>query len=108
MRRIVESPIGKTFSGVVLRVRGGGNKYQFRLRLRSTFDGIAYRHTFSAESGQWKSIRLLFDDFIPSFRGRRVPDAPPLNPANIRQIWFFIGDYQEGSFQIEIESILLF
>jgi monofunctional biosynthetic peptidoglycan transglycosylase len=58
--------------------------------------------------GEWESIRLLFDDFVPSFRGRRVPDAPPLSPENIGQIGFLISDLQKGSFQIEIESILLF
>jgi monofunctional biosynthetic peptidoglycan transglycosylase len=107
VRRMVELPIEKELSGILLRLRGDGKDYQMRLRMGSRFDGIAYRKTFST-NGEWQTVRFLFKEFIPSFRGRQVPGAPPLTPSGIRQIGFLISDYQEGPFHIEVESISLF
>jgi len=93
------------FSGLLLRIRGDGRKYQLRLRTDRNLDGIAYRASFGTTAGEWTAVKLDFQAFLPSFRGRRVPGAPALDPARIRQIGFLISDYQEGRFQLEIASI---
>lgn len=107
VRQMVDIPIDQELAGVQLRVRGDGKDYQLRLRMGSRFDGIAYRKTFSTNR-EWQTVRFLFNEFIPSFRGRQVPGAPPLTPSGIRQIGFLISDYQEGPFHLEVESISLF
>jgi monofunctional biosynthetic peptidoglycan transglycosylase len=92
-------------TGVVLRVKGDGRTYQFRLRTSEQFDGMAYRAEFRTQPDTWLTVRLPFSSFEPTFRGRIVPDAPPLRPENIQQLGFLIADKQAGAFQIEIDWI---
>ena len=92
--------------GIKLTVRGDGKQYQFRVRTSSTFDGVAYRHVFDTTDGQWDEIILRWEDFIPTFRGQRVPDAPDLRASCIQQIGFLIADRQEGPFDIQVQEII--
>jgi monofunctional biosynthetic peptidoglycan transglycosylase len=94
----------KGFEGVEIRVRGDGKKYQFRIRVDNRFDGISYRNIFETNKGQWMIIRLPFNEFVPTFRGR-ILDEDPLSPDQIQQLGFLIADYQEGKFQLEIDWI---
>ncbi len=93
------------YDGIRLRVRGDGSDYRLRLRTTDSFDGVAYQQTFGTTAGEWITVDIPFADFTASFRGRRVPDAPALNPANIRQIGFLIADRQTGPFALEIAEI---
>ena len=93
------------YDGIVLRVKGDGKRYSFRVRTDMLFDGVVYRQEFDASEGEWMDVELLFSDFKPSFRGRIVPDAPPLDPSRIFQIGFLISEKQEGSFRLEVERI---
>lgn len=89
-------------AGVVLRVRGDGRRYQLRLRTEQLFDGGAYRATFQPPAGTWQRIALPWQAFAAVFRGRRLPDAPPLDPAAIEQLGILIADRQAGPFRLEI------
>jgi len=103
----VRRPIGEDLSnatGVKLQVRGDGRTYQFRMRQDDRFDGIAWRAEFST-SGDWQTVELSFNEFIPVFRGRQVPGAGPVAPAGIRQIGFMLADKVPGPFALEIRSI---
>jgi NADH dehydrogenase [ubiquinone] 1 alpha subcomplex assembly factor 1 len=91
-------------AGVRLDVRGDGRTYQFRVRQDDRFDGVAWRAEFSTSS-EWQTVELAFDEFVPVFRGRRVPDAGPVVPATIRQIGFMLADKTPGPFKLEIRSI---
>lgn len=93
------------YEGIRLRVRGDGSDYRLRLRTTDSFDGVAYQQTFGTTEGEWITVDIPFADFTASFRGRRVPDAPALNPSNIRQIGFLIADRQTGPFALEIAEI---
>lgn len=93
------------YDGIVLRVKGDGKRYSFRVRSDMMFDGVVYRQEFDTAAGEWSNVELPFRDFRPSFRGRTVSDAPPLNSANICQLGFLISEKQEGSFRLEVESI---
>lgn len=93
------------YDGIVLRVKGDGKRYSFRVRTDMLFDGVVYRQEFDTVAGKWMDVELPFSDFKPSFRGRIVPDAPPLDPSRIFQIGFLISEKQEGSFRLEVESI---
>ena len=42
---------------------------------------------------------------MPTFRGHRLRNAPPLDSAQIRQIGFTIADKQAGPFQLETDRI---
>jgi monofunctional biosynthetic peptidoglycan transglycosylase len=103
VRRSIVDDLSES-TGVRLEIRGDGRTYQFRLRQDDRFDGIAWRAEFTT-SGDWQTIVLSFDQFIPVFRGRQVPDAGPVEPAAIRQIGFMLADKTPGSFSLEIRSI---
>lgn len=92
--------------GVVLEVRGDGRPYQFRARMDDAVDGIAYRSVFDTVDGAWLEVRVPFADCRPTFRGRFVPDAPPLDPARIAQVGLLLADGQPGSFRLEIRRIV--
>jgi len=93
------------FDGVLIRLRGDGRTYQFRVRSDQRFDGVSYQAGFKTEAGKWVTVRIPFASLSPTFRGRPVPSAPKLRPQDIRQIGFLIGDKHEGKFRIEIDSI---
>lgn len=93
------------FSGIMLRVKGDGKRYSFRIRTDIMFDGVVYRQEFDTKAEEWMDVALPFSEFEPSFRGRTVADAPPLDPSGIFQIGFLISEKQEGSFRLEIERI---
>jgi monofunctional biosynthetic peptidoglycan transglycosylase len=91
--------------GLSIRIKGDGKKYQLRLRTDDKFDGVSYRATFQTVPEKWIIVDLLFKEFVPTYHGRLVPDAPVLNPNNIRQIGFLIADKQAGPFRLEIDWI---
>lgn len=91
--------------GVTLRVRGDGRRYQLRFRTEEGSRGLAYKGEFDTAAGEWQDLHLPFRDFQPSFRGRRPPGAPPLDPGEIRQAGFLIADNREGPFQLEVAWI---
>lgn len=90
------------YDGLIVRVLGDGKRYRLRLRTDDRFDGIAYQATFDTAGEDWQVVQLPFDSFLPTYRGRVLPDAPPLDTAKIRQVAFMIADKQEGPFRLEI------
>ncbi len=93
------------YSGLLLRMRGDGHQYRLRLRCEHGFHDVAYQAGFETHAGEWQTIALPFSDFKPSFRGRAVPDAPPLDVGRIRQLGFLIADKQAGAFALELDWI---
>lgn len=93
------------FGGVVVRVKGDGRRYKLRLRLTSRFDGVSYEAPLEPSAGEWEDVVISFDAFRPVFRGRLVPDAPPLDLARVKTFGVMIADRQDGPFRLELESI---
>ncbi|WP_136799355.1 CIA30 family protein [Desulfosediminicola ganghwensis] len=93
------------YDGIVLRVRGDGNTYQFRLRLDSSFDGVAYRYTFQTEADTWVMVEVPFSECVPVFRGRMLSGVDPVSPGKIQQIGFLISEKQAGPFRLEVDLI---
>lgn len=93
------------YDALVIRIKGDGRAYQFRLRTDDRFDGIAYRQKFTTVSNEWMTVRLPFDDFVPVFRGRELKNAEPLSADKIQQIGFLISDQKPGPFRLEIDWI---
>jgi len=92
-------------AGYLLDVRGNGKRFKLNLRTDDAFDGVNYQAMFAAPAGTWILLRLPLFDFRPTFRGRSVPGAPPLDPARVRQIGLMIADRQAGSFALAVRSI---
>ena len=88
-----------------LEVCGDGKRYQLNLRMDEVFDGVNYQAAFEPPAGVWSVVRLPLSGFVPTFRGRSVPGAPPLDSARVRQIGLMIADRQVGAFALAVRSI---
>ena len=102
------SPARQNFTGLdalVVRARGDGRRYKFTVRTETGFDTPIYQCPFTTKRGAWEEHRLPFKDFMPTFRGRVLTNAPPLDPAGIASVGFLISDKQEGPFKLEVAWI---
>jgi NADH dehydrogenase [ubiquinone] 1 alpha subcomplex assembly factor 1 len=91
----------------LLDVRGDGKRYKLNLRTDNSFDGVNYQARFDPPAGVWTICRLASADFLPTWRGQPVPDAPPLDTARVRQIGLMIADRQEGAFALAIARMVV-
>lgn len=89
----------------LLQVRGDGKRYKLNLRTDDGFDGINYQARLDSPAGIWTRCRIAVADFVPTWRGRSVPDAAPLDASRVRQVGLMIADRQQGRFDLAIESI---
>ena len=89
----------------IIAVHLPGKSHHVNLRTENRFDGVNYQAVFEAPAHIWTQLSLPLTDFQPSFRGRRVPDAPPFDPARLQQIGLMIADRQAGPFALAIRSI---
>jgi NADH dehydrogenase [ubiquinone] 1 alpha subcomplex assembly factor 1 len=90
----------KTF--VVLRVKGDGKAYEFRLKGKVS-QSESYVHPFTT-TGEWETIKLPISGFFPQFRGRKL-NTPHFNFENIEQLSFLIANKQEEDFELLIDWI---
>lgn len=89
---------------VVLRVKGDGKSYQFRVR-DDAGSYYSYITTFST-TGEWQDIEINLDDLYASFRGR-VLDIPNFSGTRIEEITFLIGNKKKENFDLLIDKIEL-
>ena len=105
----VRTPISdmelSNYDGAMLRIKGDGNLYNLRFRTNRNFDGVSYQAKFETDKNNWSEVKIPFSEFSPTFRGRRVPNQPPLDPADIMQMGILIADKQFGDFEIVIDWI---
>jgi len=102
------APLRENLTGCtafVLRVRGDGRRYKFSVRTGADFNAPLYQCSFTTKQDEWEEHRLAFSDFVPTFRGRVLTGALPLNPAKVSSAGFLISDKQTGPFRLEIEWI---
>lgn len=92
-------------AGFLIRVRGDGHRFKFTARLGREFDGVVYQQRFATQRGVWQELWLPFTAFVPTFRGRALPDLPSLTPELLGSVGFLIADQQEGPFRLEIAWI---
>lgn len=91
--------------GYVLTVWGDGHTYKLNLRTDSGFDGVNYQAVFTPVPGLWAKVVLPLAAFVPSFRGRIVQGAPPLQPERVRQVGLMISDKQSGQFRLMVKAV---
>ena len=108
IRALVKLNSDSQFKGVIIRVKGDGNKYNIRFRTDTNFDGYAYQAKFQTENDNWEEYKIPFSDFKPTFRGRTLDNKPKLESLNIEQLGILIADYQFGQFSLDIDWIKLY
>lgn len=92
------------FEGLVLKVRGDGKTYGFRIRTSASFDGVSYQASLAPPAGEWIDVFMPFADFVPVWRGRKVADHPELDAAQVTTFGLIISR-QEGPFRLDISNI---
>lgn len=95
----------KDFQKIILRVKGDGKTYKFRMRNSRRFDGIAYSLDFKTKKEEWEEIEMSVNDFEPTFRGRIYSGYGKMDSNDLQQIGFLIAGKQEGKFKLEVDWI---
>jgi hypothetical protein len=94
-------------SGIVIRVKGDGKTYGFRLRTvsRGRVTPYSWEALFTAPAGEWSEINLPFSSFRPVYRGRQLVNMPDLDVRNIAEAGLMVSNGQAGPFRLEIDWI---
>ena len=84
VRSDVSTPFPETASGVVIRVRGNGERYFVHLRTRGTVLPWQYYQAPFETTGTWQDLRVPFTAFTPS--GRMLRSVP--RPETVTSLGF--------------------
>ncbi len=104
--RSTPAPLGLAGAeGLELELIGDGHTYKLSIRLDSDFDGVSYQANLTPPAGITSRTRIAFRELVPMWRGRRVPDAAPFDPARATQVGLVIGDKQAGAFELGLVAI---
>ena len=95
--------VGK-FKTVVLKIKGDGKSFQFRIKHKSS-DYASYITSFST-SGDWQEIEIPINNMYPSFRGRKL-DEPNFSHESIEEVTFLIANKKNEYFKLLIDKIEL-
>lgn len=88
-----------------ITVIGDGNTYQLRLTTYLNGYRLGYKHEFKTKKGVKQQLSLPVKDFIATFHGRRVWQAPELNPEQVRELGFLLANKKAGPFELKIYNI---
>jgi monofunctional biosynthetic peptidoglycan transglycosylase len=105
IRSLEEERDLSAYDGILIRVRGDGNRYALNLRTDVRIRAGSYRVKFDTEADKWLEVFLPFADFRATSFGVELTDAPPLDPRKIRSFGFLISDKQAGPFNLEVDWI---
>ena len=89
-------------SKIVIRLKGDGKQYQFRIKNnRNTY--YSYTTTIKT-SGDWENITVDLKDMYPTFRGQ-ILNMPHFNENSIEELVFLIGNKKKESFELVLDRI---
>ena len=91
-------------NSIVLRVKGDGRQYSFRVRTDNN-SWVSYTQSFATEKDTWQEVVLNIKDFYPTYRGYSLRNIPELSDSIIREIGIMISDKIEGNFKIDVDWI---
>lgn len=102
VRHSLEATSVEENTKLVIRLKGDGKRYQFRLKAREG-DYYSYVQYFET-SGDWQEISLPLHQFYPSFRGRKL-DKPNFDQSQIEELAFLIANKEAERFSLLIDKI---
>jgi hypothetical protein len=89
-------------SKVIIRLKGDGKVYQFRIKNnRNTY--YSYVTNFKT-TGDWENIIINLKDLYPSFRGQTM-NIPNFTGESFEEIVFLIGNKKNESFALFLDRI---
>lgn len=94
------------YEKVKIRFRSKGRNFTLRFALSELYYKPAFKHEFSSTSDDWESIELNLVDFKEYSMGQETGNR--INQEELQKvirIGIMLFDKQEGSFELEIDSI---
>jgi len=93
-------------AGIAIRVRGDRRRYDLDLRRSSRLTGreATWKAPLPTRPGEWLDVAITFDEFVPTWRGRRITPAPSPTPFwfDVTSLGITIADGIDGPFRLEI------
>lgn len=89
---------------VVVKLKGDGKAYQFRIK-SSNSQRYWYIQTFQTTTS-WQTIELPLNGFFPSFRGYKL-NKDNFSSNTIKEIAILVGNKKNEAFKLEIEKIVI-
>ena len=90
------------YTHVVLRVKGDGKRYQFRVKT-SSYDRHSYI-TYFQTSGEWETLKIPLADLYPYFRGWKLK-MPNFPGEVMEEVSILVGNKKAEAFRLEIDRI---
>jgi hypothetical protein len=92
--------------GIALKVRGDGRRYDLDLRRSPRLEGRepTWKAPLPTRPNEWIEVAIGFDEFVPTWRGRRVTPAASPTPFwfDVASLGITIADGIDGPFRLEI------
>ncbi len=104
LRYYFESLNTENYSKFVIKLKGDGKSYQFRVKDKRN-NRHSYIYKFDTTE-DWQKIEIPFSEMYASFRGYKL-DIPNFNGDQMEEIAFLIGNKKAESFQLLIDTISL-
>lgn len=89
---------------VVVKLKGDGKAYQFRIKSINS-QRYWYIQTFQTTTS-WQTIELPLNGFFPSFRGYKL-NKDNFSSNTIKEIAILVGNKKNEAFKLEIEKIVI-
>lgn len=103
------------WTGLRLNVRGDGQRYKVILRNSDGWDSPGYIYSFETTADTQVAVDVPFDQLVPTFRARSLPDAPPFSPDRVFSFQLMLSKFEydqqlnpqftAGPFQLVVSSI---
>lgn len=92
--------------GLLLLVKGDGRTYEARLESTAKYrnNRLSFTGKFETKAGEWTQVKVPFDEFVGTWRGRQFPEAQ-LDTGKISRVWILLADKKPGPFDLEIKWI---
>ncbi|MGA1622154.1 MAG: CIA30 family protein [Synechocystis sp.] len=101
--------------GIQLRIQGDGKRYKFIARNENQWDGLSYCYSFDTFNNRPQTVRIPFNQLIPVFRAKTVPEKGLFNPSQVSSFQLMHSKFEydgglnpsfsPGLFGLEIEAI---
>lgn len=97
--------LSEEINKITIDVLGDGFSYQLRVVTRVDDYRLTYNHEFHTHNNKRENFVFLIQDFIASFRGRKINNAPVLKPEDIREVGLLIKNNINSPFFLRLYSL---
>ena len=102
-RRI--EPLHSDIKSISINVKGDGQTYQLKLIAKVDGYRVTYRHQFTTKKDVTALHHFNLTDFVATFRGRLLTNAPVLLAKNVKEVGFLMTKKTAGKFALTILDI---